>query len=307
MKALLCHVSVCLCLCSTLWAQPPDEELTIQLPGDVSLEMVWIEPGTFMMGTTEAQKSVMDGLRGREGPTSGILRYRGGELPAHQVTISKGFYLGKFEVTQAQWEAVMETTYWLSLGGFNNPDKPAIKVSWLIIQRFMDKLNEIAGESLYRFPTEAEWEYACRGGTETLWFTGDDPSGVEGYINFSEGLLTVGSLLPNPLGLYDMSGNAGEWVLDGVRKYTAIPQVDPIGPTPQKDEVRAEVRGASGGDAAYGPRELRWYSRCASRPSLGVNPGSNGVYIGFRLLRRDAPSTSVEESGWGQVKGGQAE
>ncbi len=304
MKLLLFFVSLCLSLCSALWAQSSPKELTVLLPGDVPLEMVWIEPGTFMMGTTEAQESVMAGLRAGEGPTSGINRYSNTELPAHQVTISKGFYLGKFEVTQAQWEAVMGVVR----GGVGT-DNPVTQVSWITVQNFIDKLNEVTGTPLYRLPTEAEWEYACRGDTETLWFTGDDPDGVGEYINYGQltGKLPVGSLRPNPWGLYDMSGNVEEWVLDGVRGYTAIPQVDPIGPTPQKDEIRAGVRGAAAGHAAFPSKQLLWFSRCAFRYSSGVPIDAYGTFMGFRLLRRDAPSTSVEESSWGGVKSGQAE
>ena len=132
-------------------------ELTVDLPGGATMKFVRIEPGTFMMGSNEWPQQ-------------------------HQVTISKGFYLGKYEITQAQWQDVMGTTPWDGQRNVqNSPNHPAVYISWNDVQAFVHQLNQVAGDSLYRLPTEAEWEYACRAGTTTRWSFGDDESLVEDY------------------------------------------------------------------------------------------------------------------------------
>jgi len=104
------------------------------------------------------------------------------EHAAQQVSISKGFYLGKYEVTQGQWQAVMGTTPWSGQSYVQeSADNPAIYVSWNDIQEFVGKLNQAAGSKLYRLPSEAEWEYACRAGTTTLWSFGDEESKLTDY------------------------------------------------------------------------------------------------------------------------------
>ena len=300
MKTLLRYASIFVFSCSPAWAQAATENLTVQLPGDVPLEMIWISQSTFTMGTTEEQKSVMDALG--VSPLGGYPKYYPWELPDHQVTLAQGFYLGKFEVTQAQWQAVMGTTPWEShFVGYHGPDKPAVGISWFEARQFTNKLNETIGDSLYRLPTEVEWECACRGGTETLWFTGDDPEKVKGSINYFTGVnQPVGALLPNPYGLYDMGGNVAEWVLDDLGLYTAA-QVDLVGAIPQTEQDVAGIRGGSAGHPAYADFELLWYSRCASRFFERARAGDS-AHLGFRILRRGSQATPVEESSWGQVK-----
>ncbi|MDP6777501.1 MAG: formylglycine-generating enzyme family protein [Candidatus Latescibacteria bacterium] len=137
------------------------ETFTLGLPGDVALEFVRIEPGTFTMGTTENQKlSLASQGLWQEGVFSD-------ELPAHKVTITRAYMMGKHEVTAKQWMAVMGKTV------PNPSDRPVVEVSWEDVQRFVVALNSLAPASTYRLPTEAEWEYACRGGTGTLWACGD--------------------------------------------------------------------------------------------------------------------------------------
>lgn len=120
----------------------------------------------------------------------------------------------------------------------SNSSHPAVYISWKDVQAFIGRLNEAAGDSLYRLPSEAEWEYACRAGTTTLWSFGDDESQLGDYAwynpnTWGEGYAhAVGTKLPNPWGLYDMHGNVEEWVQDFYysRYYENSPRVDPQGP-----------------------------------------------------------------------------
>ena len=145
-----------------------NQEISVDLPGGATMEFVWIEPGTFLMGTTEEQEQYLMGL----GSLWNDLFLS--ERPEHEVEISQGFYLGKFEVTQGQWEAVMGTTRWSGKQVEANPNHPAVYISWNEWQEFVRRLEEAAGDASYRLPTEAEWEYAARAGTTTMWSFGDD-------------------------------------------------------------------------------------------------------------------------------------
>jgi formylglycine-generating enzyme required for sulfatase activity len=143
----------------------------------LQLEFVSIEPGAFAMGTSGAQAQY---LRQRE-MWDELSR---AEQPVREVVIERGFYLGKYEVTQAQWTAAMGTWPWVAkehvaLG----EDRPAVYVSWRDAQDFVRRLNEWAGveKEIYRLPTEAEWEYACRAGSEGLWFFGDEVMDLGAY------------------------------------------------------------------------------------------------------------------------------
>ena len=191
-----------------------DDEITIELPGGVPLEMVWIEPGNFTMGTQKPESGL------------GVTR---------EVTISRGFYLGKYEITREQWQAVMGTAPWSSSeSGSKGPGLPA-SISWHDAQAFTHRLNDHFGEDTYRLPTEAEWEYACRAGTTTRWFFGDDETLLASYAWYeanAKALHPVGQKLPNPWGLFDMYGNAREWVYDrfGTDRYDGRPKTDPSGP-----------------------------------------------------------------------------
>jgi formylglycine-generating enzyme required for sulfatase activity len=184
------------------------ETLTVNLPGGVAMDMIWIEPGTFLMGSPESEQG-----RGEN------------EGPQHEVMISRGFYLGKFELTQEQWEGVMETSPWSGDKGNDKydvqeqRDHPAVYISWNDVQEFVHRLNVAAGDSLYRLPTEAEWEYAARAGTATRWSFGEDESRLGDYAWYEKTAAhaqlgygqPVGTKLPNPWGLYDMYGNVWEW------------------------------------------------------------------------------------------------
>ena len=247
----------------------PDTPPTGSLGGDksVSLDFVWIEPGTFMMGSPS-------GERGRFSD----------EGPLHEVEISRGFWLGKYEVTQGEWEAVMGTTPWSGESYVQeHPSHPAVYISWDDVQAFIERLNASAGEALYRLPSEAEWEYACRAGSTTRWSFGDDESQLTHYAWYEDNAEdvgedyahAVGTKRANAWGLYDMHGNVDEWVQDWYDGdyYNSSPRVDPLGPSSGSARV---FRGGSFGVAAQ-------YVRSAIR--YGNSPGLRGGGIGARLLR----------------------
>ena len=180
------------------------------------MEFVWIEPGSFTMGTSEDQERLLRSKR----LWNEVAEF---EHPARQVTIGKGFYLGKYEITQAQWESVTGGKPWSGKDNVQtHPDHPAMYVSWKDVQQFILHLNVLAGEEVYRLPTETEWEYACRAGSNELWFFGDDeelldehawyrPNTWDAGLQFAQ---SVGTKLPNRWGLHDMYGNVWEWCQD---------------------------------------------------------------------------------------------
>jgi Tol biopolymer transport system component/formylglycine-generating enzyme required for sulfatase activity len=236
---------------------------TVSLPGGATMALVWIPPGTFTMG---------DAANG----------------PAHQVTLTKGYYLAKTELTQGQWQSVMSTSPWSGQSRVQaNPNNPAVYVSWSDIQALVHVLNQAAGDSLYRLPTEAEWEYACRAGTTTTWSFGDDERQLGEYAWYSANAWdvglhyaqAVGAKRPNPWGLFDMHGNVWEWVQDWFGTYAGGAVTDPSGPETGSNRVDR------GGGFAYladgTPSALRSY----------YTPGyGDEAYIGARLLLMTAPA-----------------
>ena len=225
------------------------------------MEFVWIEPGMFQMGSDTGRRD---------------------EGPIHEVKISRGFWLGKYEVTQKQWKAVMDEEPWAGRDRVKpDPDYPAVIVSWDKVQEFIRRLNEDAGKDLYRLPTEAEWEYACRAETQTRWSFGDDESRLADHAWYdgnnypTKGAKEVGTKLPNPWGLYDMHGNVWEWVQDWYDEeyYNRSVRKDPQGPTSGSGRV---IRGGHFGHFYDGVRSA--YRHLHS-------PDSRGYSIGVRLLR----------------------
>jgi formylglycine-generating enzyme required for sulfatase activity len=249
--------------------RPPGKALTVALPGGATMDFVWIDPGTLAMGTPDADP---------EGQTN--------EKPQHAVTITKGYYLGKYEITQGQWSQVVSTPPW---SGQANADHPAGSISWDDVQEFIAYLNAAAGDSLYRLPTEAEWEYACRAGTTTWWSFGDDASPLGEYAWYYPNACgagecyahRVGLKKPNPWGLYDMHGNVWEWVQDWYGGYSSGSQTDPQGPS------SGAVRVYRGG--AYDMGNDAYTSRSASRGSYASGTGYRYPSLGARLLRMDTP------------------
>jgi len=240
--------------------------LTMSLPGDATMDFVWIEPGAFSMGS-----SVVESGHARD------------EAPLREVTISQGFYLGRHEITQAQWASVMPQQPWAGRASVReSPDCPAVYLEWQDVQEFVRRLNAAAEDSLYRLPTEAEWEYACRAGTQTRWSFGDDDVQLQDHAWFRDNTwdagifhaMTVGTRLANPWGLFDMHGNVWEWVSDWYGPYPEEGETDPVGPGAAAFHV---LRG--GGFADY------WATtRSASR--LVGSPHPRGYVMGSRLLLR---------------------
>jgi formylglycine-generating enzyme required for sulfatase activity len=177
------------------------KETEFPFESSLGMEFVLIPAGEFDMGSQTREK-----------------RRKLWESPVHRVTIGNPFYLGKYQVTQEQWQKVMGN----SPSYFRDSKRPVENVSWIEAQVFLHKLNALEkidkSTCLYRLPTEAEWEYAVRAGTTTSYFFGNDESILTEYAWFLEnsGLEThdVGLKKPNPCGLYDTYGNVGEWVQD---------------------------------------------------------------------------------------------
>ncbi len=191
--------------------------------------------------------------------------------PIHQVSISKDFHLGKYPVTQIQWETVMGT----NPSHFKNPDRPVEMVSWEDCQEFIKRLNTM-NKGSYRLPTEAEWEYACRAGSTGIYCFGDDESQLGDYAWYSanSGSQTqpVGKKKPNAWGLHDMHGNVFEWCQDWHGDYTADAFIDPTGPSTGLYRV---FRGGGWCNAAS-------YATSSNRD--GGVPGCRYNGFGFRLV-----------------------
>ena len=219
----------------------------------VSFDMIAVEGGTFTMGATEEQGSDA----------------KSNEKPTHQVTLSS-YYIGKTEVTQALWEAVMGSNPMISKGA----KFPVGYVTWEDCQEFITKLNELTGKK-FRLPTEAEWEYAARGGNKSKGYkySGSNTiNDVAWYKDNSKSLIqAVATKAPNELGIYDMSGNVEEWCSDRFGKYSSDSQSNPIGPDSGSYRV---CRGGCYGDAAQ-------YCRVSYRDLY--NPASNSYHLGLRL------------------------
>jgi formylglycine-generating enzyme required for sulfatase activity len=222
-------------------------------PKPIEPEMVYIPGGTFTMGCTDEQGNDCYDR----------------EKPAHKVTVT-GYYIGKYEVTQAQWKSVM--------GGnpsfFKGDNLPVEQVSWDDIQTFIRKLNASTGKR-YRLPTEAEWEYAARGGAGSRGYkySGSNTPGDVAWYNKNSGDKThpVGSKSPNESGLYDMTGNVYEWCSDWYGDYGSASQTDPQDASTNSDRV---IRG---GSWSY----LAWFCRVSLR-DYG-SPNDRHYSIGFRL------------------------
>ncbi|MEW6755413.1 MAG: SUMF1/EgtB/PvdO family nonheme iron enzyme [Candidatus Latescibacterota bacterium] len=238
----------------------PARTLTTELPGGATMDFVWIEPGTFVMGDAEL-----------------------GNTP-HQVTLTRGFWLGEYEVTQGQWEAVMGTTPWLGESHVQwNAQCPAVNMSWYDVQSLVHRLNQAEGDSVYRLPTEGEWEYACRAGTTTRWSFGDDESRLGDYAWYYNNAWrqqyahVVGTKQANPWGLFDMHGNASEWVQDWYGSYPNAAQTDPGGPGGGSGRVR---RGGDFLTLAQGTLSAFRYNFWPDTPT---------GYLGCRLVRMETP------------------
>ena len=226
--------------------------------GGVLFTMVYVEGGTFTMGATTEQTTEADS----------------DERPTHKVTLSD-YYIGETEVTQALWHAVMGT----NPSYFTGDNNPVEKVSYTDCIEFIDKLNEMFSGRLngmkFALPTEAQWEFAARGGNKSRGYKYSGSSfigDVAWYDNNSDSKThPVAQKRPNELGLYDMSGNVWEWCRDWYGGYSSSSQTNPIGPT------NGSVRVRRGGSWRRDARDCRVSDRRSLNPSL------SSYYLGFRL------------------------
>lgn len=210
------------------------KKLKLDLGDGVIMEFVFIKPGTFVMGG--------------ESETDG--RFECVEVPKHNVQLTKGFYLGKYEVTQEQFQSIMGSNPSRST---KSPDCPVDNVSEDDARKFCLTLGERTGTNS-RLPTEAEWEYASRAGTSTKWFFGHDGSKIGDYAWFKGNAggksQPVGKKKPNPWGLYDIYGNVCERISDKYARnyYSISPKVDPTGPSQgSKSHMEYSVTAPYGG------------------------------------------------------------
>ncbi len=238
-----------------VFGSPAAAQQLKEITNSIGMRFVRINAGSFTMGSPV-------GERGR----------REDELP-HEVTISKSFYLGIYEVTQDQYEKVMGN----NPSQFKETENPVEKVSWDDAASFCKKISELPEEKTagreYRLPTEAEWEYACRATSSAAYCFGDSEDDLEEYswFNGRRGTHPVGEKKPNRWGLYDMHGNVSEWCHDGYWWiYPKGEQIDPKGPP------RSSAHVARGG--SY--RTLAIGCRASSRSEVGY-PGLGD--IGFRV------------------------
>lgn len=221
------------------------------------IQFQWCPPGTFLMGS----------LSREPGSSS--------DETLHQVTLTKGFWMSTYEITQAQWDAVMED----DPSTFPGANLPVESMSWFSAKDFVAAMNAKANGDAYRLPTEAEWEYAYRAGTTTRFYWGADKHETQignyawyvGNTNFQT--YPVGQKLPNPWGLYDIAGNVAEWCEDWYSEYPAGPVTDPVATSDSDNRV---VRG--GGWAL-----LPLNQRAATRRN---SAGEYWYYdVGLRLVR----------------------
>ena len=256
-----------------LKSNSPQPQLTFTI-NDVTFEMIPVEGGTFTMGATAEQGGEADD----------------DEKPTHQVTLSS-YAIGKHEVTQALWQAVMGN----NPSQFKGDNLPVERVSWDDCQEFISKLNSITGRS-FRLPTEAEWEFAARGGKKSKGYkySGSNNLDEVAWYDGNSGNQThpVGTKKPNELGIYDMSGNVWEWCADWYDNYSSSPSTDPTGPS--SGSFRMSRGGSWNVDAWYcrvsyrnrsrpGGWSLRvWISLVSHR--FGSLPDYGNGGLGLRLV-----------------------
>jgi formylglycine-generating enzyme required for sulfatase activity len=221
------------------------------------MEMLLVPPGTFTMGCTASNQYGCDAF----------------ENPTHSVTLTQAFYMGRYEVTQSQWWAMMGSNPSFFQGA-NYPDaanRPVEQVSWTRVQSYLNATG-------MRLPSEAEWEYACRAGTTTAFNNGSSDDATAGAIawhSFIGGGQThvVGGKAANALGLHDMAGNVFELVNDWLGSYSSVSQTNPLGPVSGAHRV---IRGGSWRGTTY-------YARSSFR--VYVTPTSTSDSLGFRVAR----------------------
>ena len=224
------------------------EETYIETAKGLNLKMILVEGGTFAMGSTSGDSD---------------------ERPVHNVTLDS-YYIGETEITQAQWRAIMGT----NPSSYTGDNRPVENVSWEDAQKFCKKLSELTGKR-YVLPTEAQWEYAARGGNKSKGYTYSGSNNIDDVAKYGSstgGHSNVKSKKPNELGIYDMSGNVWEWCSDWYGDYSSSSQTNPQGPSSGSSRV---WRGGSWGNYS---NDCRAANRCYSIPS------GRGNYCGFRVV-----------------------
>ncbi len=255
-KYILIFVTIIICRGSIVG----QELRSIDLSEAVSIKFVRIPKGTFLMGSDSTE----EGRQKDEGPV-------------HEVTISRDYYIGQFEVTQLQWKTIMEENPSVFHSYPESDDHPVERVTWEDIQIFITKLNAF-NIGRFRLPTEAEWEYACRAGTQTRYAFGDAPKYWEliqyaWFNSRSEGRSwPLGTKRSNPWGIYDMHGSVWEWCADWYGPYGEDPEIDPTGPKEGENKI---IRGGSWFNE---PEALRSANRHRQLPD------SKHTNNGFRLV-----------------------
>ena len=238
-----------------------------EITNSIGMKLMLVPKGEFAMGSARGNRN------------------SDGDERQHAVTITRDYFIGAFEVTQAQYEQVMGRNpsqfqgSRIPGGGANHPVE---RVSWNdaveFCRRLSDRPEERAAGRVYRLPSEAEWEYACRAGSPGEFAFGNDAQqlGDYGWYAANGGGQThaVGQKKPNAWGLYDMHGNAWEWCADWYEVYSGRPAIDPTGPSQGTDRVYR------GGSWNYGPGYCRSANRTATRPSF---EGFDFLSISFRV------------------------
>lgn len=248
-----------LAFCMPIQAQQPDTPKAFT--NSLGMKFIWIPPGKFMMGSSKDEKE------------------RGDNEFLHEVTLSKGFYMGIHTVTQDEWSRFMINNYSEFKGRKNLPVE---NVSWDDCQEFIKKLRE-KDKRPYRLPTEAEWEYACRAGTKTPFHFGEtistDQANYDGEAVYGRGMrgefrgqtTSVGHFPANAWGLQEMHGNVWQWCHDWYGDYPKKDVVDPQGPDAGRLRV---LRGGAWDSDPLG---------CRSAFRFAFNPSSRRPYFGIRL------------------------
>jgi len=226
--------------------------LTVNKKVEGEPEMIIVKGGTLPMGCTD--NDCWDDGR---------------EEPLHQVTLSS-FRISKYPITQKQWRSIMGSNH----SHYEGDNLPVVQVNWAEVQEFISKLNDVTGKD-YRLPTEAEWEFAARGGTKCKGykFSGSNDIDAVAWYRHNSGrvLRPVGTKMPNELGIYDMSGNVWEWCNDWYGPYTRGAKVDPQG------LEQGSIRVGRGGGGTTDTVSCRVSTRTE------LHPNFRGPYVGFRV------------------------